>query len=140
MRKIEEQMLEAIRHKENWSHANTEVKIFSEGKVNKLTYYGAYVCLHGHIIAIVNYLNDNSVHINLETLSDYPTRTTKSRLRALSCDVKTEGGITYVWGRSLHSRLDGLVDYPKYFPTLEPSITKVAPQPTSMWDEEYWVA
>ena len=136
MRKIEEQMLEAIRHKENWSHANTAVSIFSKGKIT----HEACVLLHGHIIAVVNYLNDNSVHINLETLADYPTRTTMSRLRALSCDVKTEGGITYVWGRSLHSRLDGLVDYPKYFPTLEPSITKVAPKTTSMWDEEYWVA
>ena len=135
MRKIEEQMLEAIRHKENWSHANTEVKIFSEGKVNKLTYYGAYVCLHGHIIAVVDYLNDDRVHINLVTLAEYPTRTTMSRLRALNCDVKTEAFITYVWGCSVHMRMADAEG--SYFPTLESSIIKVVPQPTSMWDEEY---
>ncbi len=131
MRKIEEQMLEAIRHKENWSHANTAVSIFSEGK----TTYEACVLLHGHIIAVVDYLNDDRVHINLVTLAEYPTRTTMSRLRALNCDVKTEAFITYVWGCSVHMRMADTEG--SYFPTLESSIIKVVPQPTSMWDEEY---
>ena len=131
MRKIEEQMLEAIRHKENWSHANTAVSIFSKGK----TTYEACVLLHGHIIAVVDYLNDNRVHINLVTLAEYPTRTTMSRLRALNCDVKTEAFITYVWGCSVHMRMADAEG--SYFPTLESSIIKVVPQPTSMWDEEY---
>tara|TARA_R110000787_G_scaffold268829_1_gene375422 strand:+ start:356 stop:778 length:423 start_codon:yes stop_codon:yes gene_type:complete len=140
MRKIEEQMLEAIRDKKNWSSGNAAVTIFSEGELSNLINYKAHVSLHGHTIAIVDYLNDNSVHIDLETLAEWPTRTTTSRLRALSCDVKTKGGITYVWGLGVHRRLRDLVDHAKYFPPLISSITEPAQKPLSIWDEDYWAA
>mgnify|MGYP003655365108 CR=1 FL=1 len=88
MRKIEEQMWEAINSLEGWQGGNTAVS---------QTDSGAMVFLHGHHIATVNAIT-GKVTVNKRTLAEYPTNTTKSRLRALGVDVYTKKGSTYLDG------------------------------------------
>jgi hypothetical protein len=89
MRKIEQAMNGAIALGINWASGNTMVTDSSrEG--------GQDVLLHGNHIATV--FCDGSVMVNKETLKEYPTNTTKSRLRALGADVCTRKGITYLDG------------------------------------------
>ena len=91
MRKVEEQMWQAINNLEGWQGGNTTVS---------QTDSGAMVYLHGHHIATVDTVT-GKVTVNKTTLRDYPTNTTKSRLRALGGDVYTKSGITYLDGEEL---------------------------------------
>ena len=70
MRKIEQQMIAAIKAKRNWASGNTSVH-YSED------YKSSTVYLHGNLIAIV-YENDAELFD-----SGYQTVTTKSRLNAI---------------------------------------------------------
>ena len=92
MRKIEAEMNRAINQGRNWSSANTTVHV-------EPTNGWRYVYLHGHHIATVD--TGNEVDPNLETLAQWPTNTTKSRLRALGVDVYTKAGTTYVNGSAI---------------------------------------
>jgi hypothetical protein len=87
MRKIEQQMKEAIYKQKRWSMANTIVSPIDDTNVA--------IYLHGHEIAIVNTYN-GFVMTNVDTLRRYPTNTTKSRLRALGVNVATRKGVTYL--------------------------------------------
>jgi len=91
MRKIEKQMWEAINNLEGWQGGNTTV-CQTDG--------GARVYLHAHHIATVDTVT-GKVTVNKTTLRDYPTNTTKSRLRALGVDVYTKNGITYLDGEEI---------------------------------------
>lgn len=93
MRLIEKQMNQAINSKSNWSKDNTEV-MYYEG--NNLS----HVRLHGHHIAYFDH-NSGEIVPNVGTLAAWPTRTTKSRLRALDVDVYTRKNITYVNGKEV---------------------------------------
>ena len=82
MRLIETEMLEAIRDGGYWAKDNTRVEpVHFSG--------GAVVFLHGHNIA---HVSNGGVVVNVETLRNWPTRTTMSRLRALGVDVCTRKG------------------------------------------------
>lgn len=87
MRKIEQQMLNAIHHHVRWSLDNTIVSPLDELTIA--------VYLHGHEIALINQRN-GFVMTNTDTLRRYPTNTTKSRLRALGVNVATRKGVTYL--------------------------------------------
>ena len=89
MRKIEKEMNTAISRHQNWSKANTTVWIMPDSK-------RARVHLHGYHIATVS--PDGCVEVNLETLANWPTMTTKSRLRALGVPVVTRKGRVCVNG------------------------------------------
>ena len=71
MRKIEKEMIAAIKARKDWKSGNTEV-VYDE--------CGARVYLHGNCIAstICNRFQPNN-----RIWSKWPTRTTASRLRAL---------------------------------------------------------
>ena len=86
MRKIEEQMLKAVETATNWAGSNTIVTYDD-------TTGTSAVYLHGNHIADVT---EGRVVVNVDTLKDYPTNTTKSRLRALGADVYTRAGIVYL--------------------------------------------
>ena len=88
MRVIEKKMWEAIINLKYFSNSNTMVK----------TYNGySDIYLHGHHIA--EYDNaTNKVKVNLDTLRNWPTNTTKSRLRALGVNVTTKNYVTYLDG------------------------------------------
>lgn len=91
MRQIERLMNRAIKHRAAWKLSNTEVHPSGAGL--------CAVYLHGNHIADVVSLphSKSSLAIpNLATLRAYPSRTTKSRLRALGINVYTKHGVTYV--------------------------------------------
>lgn len=91
MRKIEKQMLAAIASHKNWRSGNTSVTANANGTCD--------VYLHGHHIA--NMSGTTGV-VNLWTLYQWPTVTTKSRLRALGFDVYTRNYVTYCDGHAVH--------------------------------------
>lgn len=74
MRKIEQQMLDAIRERKDWKCANTEVQCvhFAPGNIDRI-----YVRLHGSTIAMITQTDVD--------VSDcgWQTPTTKSRLNAI---------------------------------------------------------
>ena len=87
MRKIEQQMVSAINRRVDFSSANTLVVKIDD--VNSAVY------LHGNHIADVNSFN-GCVLVNTNTLRQWSTPTTKSRLRALGANVTTRKGVTYL--------------------------------------------
>jgi hypothetical protein len=87
MRKIEQQMINAIHSQKRWAMANTIVSPIDETNVA--------IYLHGNEIAIVNTYSGFTM-TNVDTLRRYPTPTTKSRLRALGVSVATRKGVTYL--------------------------------------------
>jgi hypothetical protein len=78
MRKIEKAMCLAIGQRKTWSSDNTSVRPIDDANV------GVY--LWGNHIADVN-TDTGFVMVNNNTLAKWPTRTTKSRLRALGAKV-----------------------------------------------------
>ena len=95
MRKIEQQMLDAIAQKRNWRSGNTQVTTvnLSCGGTRSEIY------LHGNHIANVWASADNPIPllaVNRDTLASWPTPTTKSRLRALGANVYTKNHTTYL--------------------------------------------
>ena len=89
MRKIEQQMVKAVKFGVPFHGSNTMVTI---------DFNTAHVFLFGkHIASVTN----GNVMVNEDTLRAYPTPTTKSRLRALGVDVYTKKGITYLYGKEV---------------------------------------
>ena len=99
MRKIETEMNAAVMLGRDWTQANTSTKRIygADAKV------GVY--LHDNHIATVWNACDGrdrwTVEVNTRTLSEYPTRTTMSRLRALGADVCTRKGQVMLDGEAL---------------------------------------
>jgi hypothetical protein len=91
MRKIENDMLMAIAGRRNWKSGNTEVRWNP-----KLGDKYSSVYLFGNHIADVyyGYYGNLKVWVNVDTLREWSTRTTKSRLRALKVDITTRKGLT----------------------------------------------
>ena len=87
MRKIEQQMIDAIYNRKRFANGNTTVSVIDD--VNSSVY------LHGNHIADVN-SRTGLVMVNVYTLRQWQTPTTKSRLRALGANVATRKGITYL--------------------------------------------
>ena len=99
MRKIEEQMNYAIRHRKNWAGSNTTVRAYNDS---------IDVYLHGHCIAWLDVITD------VWTLSScgWETVTTKSRLNALMSEFGL-GGIfqkNYQWYHSRDGKTVPFVD------------------------------
>ena len=92
MRVIEKQMLNAIINCKNFTSGNTAVKVISSHPASSKT---IEVLLHGNSIAIISGA-DNFLTVNNKTLQQWPTPTTKSRLRALGANVTTKNGVTYL--------------------------------------------
>jgi hypothetical protein len=87
MRKIEKIMLSAVNERIVWRSNNTSVNPIDD--VNSAVY------LHGNHIADVN-SRTGLVMVNTITLANWPTPTTKSRLRALGANVTTKRGQTFL--------------------------------------------
>ena len=89
MRKIEQQMNQAIREGQDWAGGNTTVTHTGAGS--------GLVTLHGHRIA---WFADcgNEITVDQDTLEEWPTVTTLSRLRALGADVCRRNNLIYLNG------------------------------------------
>jgi hypothetical protein len=93
MRKIEQQMNLAVSRKIDWSLDNTRVEYQEEFDLSK-------VFLHGHHIATYEHTND-LLDVNTTTLRNWPTNTTKSRLRALGADLVSRKGKLFLNGKEV---------------------------------------
>ena len=93
MRLIESNMLNAVHNKANWSKDNTEVTYVTE--VNSSAIY-----LHGHRIATYVHYTGTMVP-NANTFSQWPTATTRSRLRALGINASVKSGQAMINGELL---------------------------------------
>jgi hypothetical protein len=87
MRKIEKQMVAAVNAQRDWRSGNTRV----ENVRGNMAVY-----LHDNHIA--SFPKNGRATINTDTLREWPTPTTKSRLRALGFDVTTKNRVTYLNG------------------------------------------
>ncbi len=97
MRLIEKEMLAAINGGRDWSKDNTRVAVKrTDGMVF------SDVFLHNHLIASVTmWKGKPATSVCKETLREWPTRTTMSRLRALGVDVCTRKGAVMLDGEPL---------------------------------------
>ena len=93
MRKIEVEMLDAVRGFKNWSSGSTMVVRHRSPEDGAVV---ARVYLHGNHIADVPV--GGPVEVNIETLRRWPTSTTISRLRALGVDARVKGRAPYING------------------------------------------
>ena len=99
MRKIEKEMLRAINERASWRKDNTDVRvIILDGNVI------SQVFLHGnHIADFVHHSQWGMgwIEPNLDTLAQWPTATTKSRLRALGVNVTQSRGVVAIDGETV---------------------------------------
>ena len=99
MRMIEKEMVRAINERKPWHKDNTQVRpIVLDGNAI------SQVFLHGHHIA--DFVHGAQwgigwIETNTDTLKEWPTRTTMSRLRALGVDVCTRKGVVHLDGKPL---------------------------------------
>lgn len=91
MRKIEQDMLNAIKARSTWTSSNTQVIKGESGILS--------VRLHGHTIAWVH--PDGTVEVNKAVFYNWPTRTTTSRLRALGVSASISKGAPCIDGKPL---------------------------------------
>jgi hypothetical protein len=95
MRKIESEMLAAIRNGKNWAGANTTVAVEGHKSDQSVDVY-----LHGNRIACYNTFNGWRI-----TLAGWNTNTTRSRLRALLTmlggSLAVKGGTPYLNGTEI---------------------------------------
>lgn len=99
MRKIESEMLAAILNRRDWEKDNTEVRIRPRN-ANRGEADSAAIFLHGNHIASYLY-SSGTLEVNEDTLSRWPTVTTKSRLRALGADIEQKDRIIYLNGHAV---------------------------------------
>lgn len=96
MRKIEQEMIQAIHNKrDKWINNNTSVFYISAIESGNPNGARSEVFLHGNHIA--DYWHESgALEVNERTLAQWPTPTTKSRLRALGAHVTTKKGNTFL--------------------------------------------
>jgi len=108
MRKIEIKMLEAIKNNKNWSGGNTQVKnrnyfmkLNNPSPADIQPYSAVY--LHGHNIATI-WHKSGDLEVETDTLKEYPSNTTISRLRALGANIEIKAGKLYLDGEFITER------------------------------------
>ena len=94
MRKIEQLMREAIDKKQDFKLGNTAV-YFNEHTNQSL------VRLHNNLIAVIHHGEFKEVEVNESMFAEYPTRTTRSRLRALGVPASIKNGLAVLNGVTL---------------------------------------
>lgn len=94
MRKIEKDMLQAIKDRRNWQSGNTQVKITQHNGVAFCD-----VLLHGNWIADMG--EDGTTYPNLDVIRNWPTMTTRSRLRALGINASIKDGQMLIDGEAI---------------------------------------
>ena len=97
MRHIEKEMNAAIKHGRNWSKDNTRVAV---KRIDGMVFSDVF--LHSHLIASVTmWKGKPATSVCKDTLRQWPTRTTMSRLRALGVDVCTRKGEVMLNGAAI---------------------------------------
>lgn len=92
MRKINQDIREAIFGKYNLTQQNTLVEYVEEEDISK-------VSLHGNSLGFYDH-KEGKFKVDIGTLKNYPTATT-NRLRGLDVDVKIKAGKPYIDGEAV---------------------------------------
>lgn len=105
MRKIEQQMLDAIHTKKaEWRSDNTAVFFENAGNPygtrSEVYLFGNHIATYWHGDGC-NPLEGSNLEVNTATLARWPSNTTKSRLRALGANLTTKKGVLYLDGKAL---------------------------------------
>lgn len=87
MRKIEQQTLDAIKARKDWRCSNMAVYYISAAESGNPCGGRSEVYLHGNHIADYWHV-DEDLAVNIRTLTQWPSNTTLSRLRALGANVR----------------------------------------------------
>jgi hypothetical protein len=95
MRKIEQEMVAAIKDSRNWTAGNTSVMIDPPSKSGEPGPRAA-VLLHGKVIAVVR--SNGELSARRDTFRAWPTATTASRLRALGVNASIRNGRAHIDG------------------------------------------
>ena len=104
MRKIEEQLVSAIKENRNWGKSNTMICVDGGG-------FRQRVYLHGNLIAVIDNLT-KTIRINS---CSWKTPTTKSRLNVILQAVGAKGYVAqrnYKW---VYARFDGKTEHTEPF-------------------------
>lgn len=99
MRVIEEQMLKAVKERKGKNlggvhptlGVNTRVEYESGADFSSVWLFGNHIADYWHG-------REKPLQVNVYTLTDFPTKTTISRLRALGADIRTVKGVLYLDG------------------------------------------
>ena len=101
MRKIEQQMNEAINANQDWRHGKNAkgypAMEVSHGRCIRTGMNYADVYLHANHIATIN-KDTGKVVPNIQTFRAYPKATTRSRLRALGVNASIKNGAAHIDG------------------------------------------
>jgi hypothetical protein len=100
MRKIEQAMLNAVHNGESFQQGNTQVWFISARESGNPLGSRSEIYLHGNHIASY-WHREALLEVNSRTLGEWPTPTTKSRLRALGATITTKKGKTYLDGAEI---------------------------------------
>lgn len=100
MRKVEQKIVDAVRAGLDLTIGNTSVWFISSKDSDNPLGPRSEVFLHNYHIATF-WHNSGQLEVNRDTLRQWPTATTKSRLRALGAKVETRKGIVYLNGEAL---------------------------------------
>lgn len=98
MRKIEQQMLAALKARKDFNLANTSVYFIGASESGNPHGSRSEVFLHGNHIADY-WHHTGTLEVDTRTLARWPSNTTKSRLRALGAHVTTKNYRTYLDGQ-----------------------------------------
>ena len=94
MRQIEKEMLRAINERETKTLGNTFVRFDADDNVSAVFLHGNHIADFWHPLE----WNAGGIEPNLDTLAEWPTPTTKSRLRALGVNVTQKAGVVAIDG------------------------------------------
>lgn len=89
MRKVEEEMLYAVRNRQSMGNGSTTVRYIpneNDFEIDPSKEARSEILLHGNLIATYWY-NTSELEVNMTVYKSYPTNTTKSRLKALGADI-----------------------------------------------------
>ena len=102
MRKIEKEMSSAVMQHINWNKDNTAVYFISATESGNPHGARSELYLHGNHIA--DYWHDSGeLDVDIRTLQQWPSMTTRSRLRALGADLVSIKGILHLDGKSIYN-------------------------------------
>jgi len=100
MRKIEQQMMNALREGKDWKGTNTEVRTFKKSYDIRTTYLANVYLFGNHIASTTCYPSTGYIHAAPvhSTFAHYPTSTTRSRLCALGVNASIRNRAAHIDG------------------------------------------
>lgn len=107
MRVIERGMVNAIHEGKDFRRDNTVVVYDEVWSTGRVYLFGNEIVRFSHMEDPITRKKEILVQPNLETIRNWPTPTTLSRLRAMGVNVRKEQGVVYLNNRSIEKEVAG---------------------------------